>query len=477
MELLRKYGVATTIIFPLVSFSGDLNTSPTLAAGDAKIIKDEGAAANTTNTMTDETSGFVSISLTATEMQAARIAIACVDQTATKNWRDTAILISTYGNASAQHPFDLGTASTPQTGDNYARLGAPAGASVSADIAGVQSDTNDIQTRIPAALVSGRIDASVGAVAANAITAASIATGAIDADALATDAVAEIADGVWDEAIAGHLTAGSTGVTLNGASAPSAATIADAVWDEAQSGHTTAGTFGKYLDTEVSGVGGGTPPTAAAIADAVWDEATAGHTTAGTFGAQAKTVIDAIQTDTDAIEVDTQDIQGRLPAALVSGRIDAIVGAVAANAITAASIATGAVDADALAADAVTEIAAGISIPSAATIADAVWDEAQAGHVSAGTFGLYLDTEVSGVGGGSLTETGIADAILSRPISNVEGTAAFRTLAGAIAKLVNRVRVNGSSFEVYKTNDTDLMGTQTATTDAAAEPIKELNTD
>lgn len=49
------------------------------------------------------------------------------------------------------------------TGDAYARLGAPVGASISADIAGVQSDTDNLQTRIPAALVSGRMDASVGA--------------------------------------------------------------------------------------------------------------------------------------------------------------------------------------------------------------------------------------------------------------------------------------------------------------------------
>jgi len=34
------------------------------------------------------------------------------------------------------------------------------------------------------------------------------------------------------------------------------AATADAVWDELQSGHTVAGSFGKYLDTEVSGVGG-----------------------------------------------------------------------------------------------------------------------------------------------------------------------------------------------------------------------------
>lgn len=46
------------------------------------------------------------------------------------------------------------------------------------------SDTNDIQTRLPAALVGGRIDASVGAVAANTITAA----------ALAADAGTELAD-------------------------------------------------------------------------------------------------------------------------------------------------------------------------------------------------------------------------------------------------------------------------------------------
>jgi hypothetical protein len=52
---------------------------------------------------------------------------------------------------------------------------------------------------------------SVGSVAAGGITASSVATGAIDADALAADAVAEIADGVWDEARSGHTTAGTYG--------------------------------------------------------------------------------------------------------------------------------------------------------------------------------------------------------------------------------------------------------------------------
>jgi len=50
--------------------------------------------------------------------------------------------------------------------------------------------------------------------AAGAIDAAAIATGAIDADALAADAVAEIADGVWDEDATGHQTQGTFGQAI-----------------------------------------------------------------------------------------------------------------------------------------------------------------------------------------------------------------------------------------------------------------------
>lgn len=87
------------------------------------------------------------------------------------------------------------------------------GTTLQAELDGIQADTEDIQSRLPAALVGGRMDSSVGAVAANAITAAAIAdgaidaatfaAGAIDAAALAADAGAEIADAVWDEVITG----------------------------------------------------------------------------------------------------------------------------------------------------------------------------------------------------------------------------------------------------------------------------------
>ena len=63
-----------------------------------------------------------------------------------------------------------------------------AGLATSAALATVQADTDDIQTRLPAALVGGRMDSSVGAMATNTLT----------ADALAADALAEIKTQVTD---------------------------------------------------------------------------------------------------------------------------------------------------------------------------------------------------------------------------------------------------------------------------------------
>jgi hypothetical protein len=104
-------------------------------------------------------------------------------------------------------------------------------ANLDTQIAAVQADMDDIQTRLPAALVSGRMDASAGAIAANAITAAS----------MAADASAEIADAVWDEALSGHAISGSTGAGLSAASA------AGDPWGTALPGAYGAGTAGKIV--------------------------------------------------------------------------------------------------------------------------------------------------------------------------------------------------------------------------------------
>lgn len=97
--------------------------------------------------------------------------------------------------------------------------------------------------------------------------------------------------------------ASGTRTLTSGAYAGLTASDVDAIWDEAQSGHATAGTFGKYLDAQVSSVGGSTLTAAdvwayaartltagaysgltAADIDLVWDEVLTAHTTASSAG-------------------------------------------------------------------------------------------------------------------------------------------------------------------------------------------------
>lgn len=172
-------------------------------------------------------------------------------------------------------------------GDAFTRLGAPAGASVSADVAAVKVDTaailvdtgTTLDARIPAALVSGRMDASVGAMAANVMTAA----------AAASDLTTEL-----------------------------------------QSGLATAAAL-STLDGKVDTIDG---------------------------------IVDAILVDTGTT------LDGRLPAALVSGRIDASVGAMQTGVVTADALAANAITAAKIAADAIT------AAKLASDVTDEIWAKA-----------------------------------------------------------------------------------------------------
>ncbi len=93
-------------------------------------------------------------------------------------------------------------------------------------------------------------------------------------------------------------------------------------------------------------------PTAAAIADAVWDELQSAHTTVGTFGELATEIASILQ---DTNELQTDDVPGLIAA---------------------------------------------LNDPTAAAIADAVWDELQSAHTGAGTFG-EIATEIGNI----LTDT------------------------------------------------------------------------
>jgi hypothetical protein len=241
-----------------------------------------------------------------------------------------------------------------------------------------------------AKIADGAIDANTfaasaitaTAIAANAITAAKVASGtitnatfaasAIDATAIAANAItdAKVASDVTIASVTGSVgsVTGAVGsvtaavavaslaansITAAALAADAGAELADAVWDEPTAGHTTAGTTGKAL---IDAGGAGTPPTALEVADAVWDEAASGHAGAGSTGK----LLSDIKTETASLQADTDNIQTRLPAALVAGRMDASVGAMAADVITSAAIATDAIGSAQLSAAGVAEVAAAI---------------------------------------------------------------------------------------------------------------------
>jgi len=206
--------------------------------------------------------------------------------------------------------------------------------------------------------------ALTNAVTNDAITAAAIATGAIDADALAADTItaAKLHADVTTELQAGLATAtaalilatpanklltdaggrvevSGTKNTLDdlndAAAAPTASDVADAVWDEALAGHAGAGTAGAALSAASA-------PTVGEVADAVWDEALAGHLGVGSTGA----ALNAAGAAGDPWLTALPGAYGAGTAGDIIGNlvtdIGALTPAVAISATTAASVSTGA---------------------------------------------------------------------------------------------------------------------------------------
>jgi len=164
----------------------------------------------------------------------------------------------------------------------------------------VETDTTDIQSRIPAALVSGRIDSSVGAMASDVLTATAIA-----------------ADAITDAKVASDVTIAS---------------VTGAVGSVTGAVGSVTGNVGGSVASVVGNVGGSVASVVGAVGSVT-----------GNVGGSVGSV--------------TGNVGGSV-GSVATGGISAA--SFAAGAITSTVIATGAVDADALATDAVIEIAAGI---------------------------------------------------------------------------------------------------------------------
>lgn len=224
-----KKNTAYTFYLGLVSQADTkiMQANPTLAAGDFKVATDDAAPANlgTLPVVDADFTKRVKVVLSAAEMNGDNVTVIGSDA-AGAEWCDVEINIQT----AARQVDDLAFPATSGRSmvvdaaglvdANAVKVG-PTGAGTAQTAGDIMADTNDIQARLPAALVGGRIDASVGAMAAGVVTAAAIATDAIDADALAADALDEI----WDEVMEGTTTArqsmrlsnSANGAKLNGA--------------------------------------------------------------------------------------------------------------------------------------------------------------------------------------------------------------------------------------------------------------------
>lgn len=255
--------INTAFEFTVPVFLGrTLVASPAVNAGDVKVSTAAAALGNITTLPISNVFGF-KVNLSAGEMNGAYTLIQFASATSPKPWDDFSVLLAmdvrnvddlafpatsgrsmvvdaaglvdanavkvgptgagtaqTAGDIPARLPAALdangfmkadvedwkGTTAPANTGDAFARLGAPVGLTHSADVAAVQADTDNIQTRLPAALVGGRMDSSVGAMASGVILSASFAAGAIDSSVIGTTGAQEIADAVLATAVDGSVT-------------------------------------------------------------------------------------------------------------------------------------------------------------------------------------------------------------------------------------------------------------------------------
>lgn len=257
----------------------------------------------------------------------------------------------------------------PQTGDSYARLGAPAGASIAADIA-TRAQPSDVPSaattatavRTELATELARIDAGIGTRA----TPADVPSAATVASQVRTELTTEL--GRIDAAVSTRASQASVDTVDN------------------------------LLDTEIAALQADVTTLLArltALRAAAIDNLDAAISTR------------ASQATADSIEADTQDIQSRLPAALIAGRMVGYIEVMAADALDNVALAT------------------------------------NAGQE-------------------------IADRILARHIQG--GSDGGRTVSQAMATLRNKVEIVGNTLTVYGADDTTVLYTALITR-TAGDPI------
>lgn len=200
----------------------------------------------------------------------------------------------TYGNSALNTDLDtlltriVGTLLTgshnPQGGDAFARLGAPAAASIAADLLVIDNFVDDLETRLTAVRAGYLDNLSVGAVAqASVCTETRLAE--LDAANLPTDiaGVQADTDNIQTRipaALVGGRMDSSVGSNLDKTGYGLSATAIQAIWDALTSALTTVGSIGKLLVDNINATISSRSSHAAAD---VWSVATRTLTSFGTL--------------------------------------------------------------------------------------------------------------------------------------------------------------------------------------------------
>ena len=340
------------------------------------------------------------------------------------------------------------TGHTAQTGDSFARLGAPAGASVSADIAVVDSVVDGIQTDLD--------NGTDGLGAIKADTAA-ILTDTAEIGVAGAGLTAVPWNSSWDAEVESEVNDALVGIHLDHllavdydpASKPGVGTalLNELIENDAGVSRFTA----NALEQGPAGGGGGTATLTnqntiighlTDIKGVGWDSTNSLEAIHDDL-AVVDGVVDSVLVDTDATIPAQISALNNISAAEVNAEVD-----------TALNDYDGPTNTEMLA--------------SFAAI-DALIDQ------------ILADTGTDGVVLSAATCNQIADHLLRRAFASArtssDGDAVqFRSLLGAVAKLVNRVAASGNTLSIYQEDDSTALGTQALTLDANATPITEVDT-
>ena len=333
-------------------------------------------------------------------------------------------------------------AQVAQTGDSFPRIGAPAGASVSADVAAIKAvlpsalgangnikaDVRDFNGTA-GAFASGRPEVNTTHIAGTAwasttlFTLASHDPGATLGTSTLTQS--QVTGGAY--ALNSASFAFNAALDLTTAQKASVNAEADTALSDVGLTSTVTGRIDVATSTRLASASYTAPPTAAANADAVWDEILSGHVVSGSAGealAAAGAAGDPWIT--------------ALPGSYTAGQAGYIVGTFIDAAVS-------------------TRLAsAGYTAPLSAA----------GTRTALGLASANLDTQLDALP----TATENADALLNRDMSAVSDTNA-RSPLNALRHIRNKWSLSGTTLTVTKEDDSTTAWTATMTTNASADPI------